>query len=201
MIFSLGVTGGIGSGKSTVCKTFKVLGIPVFSADDEARLIMDNNRKLRAELRNILGMDLYASGELDRMKMASIIFNDDNMLRKVNSLVHPLVLDSYDEWRRKQDADYIIFEAAILFEAGAEKNVDRILAVTAPLEERIQRVMERNNMSRGQVMERVNKQMPDDELIKRSDYRIDNSEDSMIIQEVLDIHGDILLHLKTGLYG
>ncbi|MDZ7739394.1 MAG: dephospho-CoA kinase [Bacteroidales bacterium] len=144
---------------------------------------------------------MYASGELDRVKMASIIFNDDNLLNRVNRLVHPLVLDSYDEWRRQQDADYLIFEVAILFEAGAEKHVDRILAVTAPLEERIKRVMERNKMSREQVMERVNKQMPDDEIVKRSDYRINNSDDSMIIQEVLDIHSDILSQLKTGLYG
>ncbi len=201
MIFSLGVTGGIGSGKSTVSRIFKVLGIPVFSADDEARIIMDNNKGLRTELANVMGIDLYATGELDRMKMASLIFNDDDLLNKVNRLVHPLVLDWYNEWRRQQDADYVVFEVAILFEAGAEKHVDRILAVTAPLDERIKRVMERNNMSREQVMERVNKQMPDDEIVKRSDYRINNSDNSMIIQEVLDIHRDILSQLKTGLYG
>lgn len=198
MIFRLGVTGGIGSGKSTVCKIFKVLGIPVFSADDEARIIMDNNKMIRAELKNIIGTDLYASGELDRSKMASIIFNDDNLLNKVNSLVHPLVFDRYDDWCRQQDADYVIFEAAILFESGADKHVDRILAVTAPREERIKRVMERNKMSREQVMERISKQMEEDEMIKRSDYRVNNSDDSMIIKKVLDIHRDILSDLKKA---
>lgn len=201
MIFSLGVTGGIGSGKSTVCRIFKVLGVPVFSADDEAREIMDNRKILRHELEDITGADLYASGKLDREKMASIIFNDDKILKKVNRLVHPLVLDSYDQWCRRQSSDYVIFEAAILFESGAEEHVDRILAVTAPLEERIQRVMERNRMSREQVMERVTNQIRDEEMIIRSDYRVDNSDDSMIIQKVLDIHVDILLQLKTGLYG
>lgn len=198
MIFRLGVTGGIGSGKSTVCKVFKVLGIPVFSADDEARIIMDNNKIIRAELKNIIGTDLYASGELDRSKMASIIFNDDNLLNKVNNLVHPLVFDRYDNWCRQQDADYVIFEAAILFESGADKHVDRILAVTATREERINRVMKRNKMSREQVMERISKQMEEDEMIKRSDYRVNNSDDSMIIKKVLDIHRDILSDLKKA---
>ncbi|MGM0464300.1 MAG: dephospho-CoA kinase [Bacteroidota bacterium] len=198
MIFRLGVTGGIGSGKSTVCKIFKVLGIPVFSADDEARIIMDNKKMIRAELKNIIGTDLYASGELDRSKMASIIFNDDNLLNKVNNLVHPLVFDRYDNWCRQQDADYVIFEAAILFESGADKHVDRILAVTATREERINRVMERNKMSREQVMERISKQMEEDEMIKRSDYRVNNSDDSMIIKKVLDIHRDILSDLKKA---
>ncbi|MFO7755381.1 MAG: dephospho-CoA kinase [Bacteroidales bacterium] len=198
MIFRLGVTGGIGSGKSTVCKVFKVLGIPVFSADDEARIIMDNNKIIRAELKNIIGTDLYVSGELDRSKMASIIFNDDNLLNKVNNLVHPLVFDRYDNWCRQQDADYVIFEAAILFESGADKHVDRILAVTATREERINRVMKRNKMSREQVMERISKQMEEDEMIKRSDYRVNNSDDSMIIKKVLDIHRDILSDLKKA---
>lgn len=196
MIFRLGVTGGIGSGKSTVCRIFKVLGIPVFSADDEARIIMDNNKMIRAELKNIIGTDLYASGELDRNKLASLIFNDDNLLSRVNSLVHPLVFERYYDWCRQQDADYVIFEAAILFESGAHKHVDRILAVTAPQEERIKRVMERNKMSREQVMDRINKQMEEDEMVKRSDYRVNNSDDSMIIKEVLNIHRDILSDLK-----
>lgn len=196
MIFRLGVTGGIGSGKSTVCRIFKVLDIPVFSADDEARIIMDNNKMIRAELNDITGTELYASGELDRNKLASLIFNDDNLLNRVNNLVHPLVFERYDDWCRQQDADYVIFEVAILFESGADKHVDRILAVTAPREERIDRVMERNKMSREQVMERINNQMKDDEMIKRSDYRIDNSDDSMIIKEVMDIHRDILSDLK-----
>lgn len=196
MIFRLGVTGGIGSGKSTVCKIFDVLGIPVFSADDEGRIIMDTNRELINDLNKLIGENLYASGKLDRNKLASVIFNDNSMLKRVNSLVHPLIFSRYQEWCKQQDADYVILEAAILFGAGAEKHVDKILTVTAPLEERINRVMERNLMSREQVMERVKNQMPEDEMVKRSDFIINNSENVMIIPEVINIHTSILEYLK-----
>ena len=196
MIFRLGVTGGIGSGKSTVCKTFNVLGVPVFSADDESRIIMDTNTQLRDDLNNLIGEDLFASGELDRTKMASIIFNDSSLLGSVNRLVHPLVFSKYKEWCKKQCSDYVIFEAAILFEAGAEEHVDKILAVIAPLEERISRVMKRNKMSREQVMERVKNQISDEEMIKRSDFYINNSDNIMIIPKVIEIHNSILLYLN-----
>jgi len=196
MIFRLGVTGGIGSGKSTVCKTFNVLGAPVFSADDESRIIMDTNTQLRDDLNNLIGEDLFASGELDRTKMASIIFNDSSLLGSVNRLVHPLVFSKYKGWCKKQCSDYVIFEAAILFEAGAEEHVDKILAVIAPLEERISRVMKRNKMSREQVMERVKNQISDEEMIKLSDFYINNSDNSMIIPKVMEIHNSILLYLN-----
>jgi len=196
MIFRLGVTGGIGSGKSTVCKTFNVLGVPVFSADDESRIIMDTNTQLRDDLNNLIGEDLFASGELDRTKMASIIFNDSSLLGSVNRLVHPLVFSKYKEWCKKQCSDYVIFEAAILFEAGAEEHVDKILAVIAPLEERISRVMKRNKMSREQVMERVKNQISDEEMIKLSDFYINNSDNIMIIPKVIEIHNSILLYLN-----
>ncbi|MBS0010218.1 MAG: dephospho-CoA kinase [Bacteroidales bacterium] len=197
MIFRLGVTGGIGSGKSTVCKTFAVLGVPVFSADEAGREIMDTDPGLRHELNIMVGEDLYATGELDRTKLASIIFNDIHMLQRVNRLVHPYVYEMYKQWYESQDADYVIFEAAILLEAGAEKKVDRVLAVTAPLEERISRVMERNNMSRQQVMERVKNQISDEEMIERSDFHINNSDKAMIIPEIIIIHKSILDYLKS----
>ncbi|MFO7850883.1 MAG: dephospho-CoA kinase [Bacteroidota bacterium] len=196
MIFRLGVTGGIGSGKTTVCKTFKVLGVPVFSADEEGRVIMDKNTRLKEDLNKLVEEDLYVSGELDRRRLASIIFNDSEMLSKVNKLVHPLVFESYRKWREQQQSDYVIFESAILFEAEAEEHVDKILAVVAPLEERVQRVMERNKMSRQQVMERVQNQISDEEMIKRSDYQINNADAVMIIPQVLEIHKDILHYLN-----
>lgn len=196
MIFRLGVTGGIGSGKSTVCKAFNVLGIPVFSADDEGRVISDTDPELRDKLNKLTGQNLYASGKLDREKLAAIIFNDSMMLSRVNMLVHPKVLNKYTEWCGGQTADYVIFEAAILFEAGAEQYVDTTLAVTAPLEERVQRVMERNKMSREQVMERVKNQISDDEMIRRSDFHINNADKEMIMHRVLHIHNKILLQLN-----
>jgi len=196
MIFRLGVTGGIGSGKSTVCKVFNVLGIPVFSADDEGHTVMETDTGLKNDLNRLIGEDLYATGELNRKKLASIIFNDDSLLERVNSLVHPRVYARYQLWCKQQRASYIIFEAAILFEAGAEDHVDKILAVLAPLEERINRVMSRNRMTREQVMERVNKQIKEEEMIKRSDYYINNSENTMIIPEVMKIHNSILKYLE-----
>lgn len=196
MIFRLGVTGGIGSGKTTVCKTFKVLGVPVFSADEEGRVIMDTNTRLKEDLNKLVEEDLYASGALDRRRLASIIFNDSEMLNKVNNLVHPLVFESYREWCMQQKSDYVIFESAILFEAEAEEHVDKILAVIAPLEERVNRVMERNKMSRQQVMERVQNQISDEEMIKRSNYQVNNADTEMIIPQVLEIHKDILHYLN-----
>lgn len=196
MIFRLGVTGGIGSGKSTVCKTFSVLGIPVFSADNEARKIMDTDESLKAKLTEITGEEIYVSGKLDRTKMASIIFNNAGILSKVNELVHPLVLRNFERWCNEQSSAYVIFEVAILFESGAEKHVDRVLAVVAPLEERVQRVVDRNNMSRRQVLERVDKQAGEDELVSRSDYVINNTDDRMILPEILKIHDQILLYIN-----
>lgn len=196
MIFRLGITGGIGSGKSTVCRVFNVLGVPVFSADEEARFIMETDPGMKKDLEELAGHDLYAGGQLDRKKLASLIFNDRRLLDRVNALVHPRVFSRYLEWCEKQPADYVIFETAILFESGAEKYVDKTLAVAAPLEERIERVMGRNQMSRDQVMERVKNQMSEEEILKRSDYIIDNSEDIMIIPQVMDIHNRILNFLK-----
>jgi dephospho-CoA kinase len=192
MILRLGITGGIGSGKSTVCKVFNVLGVPVFSADDEGRIIMETDPGLKKDLEKIAGCELYSEGQLDRKKLASLIFNDEELLSRVNALVHPRVFSSYLEWCEKQVADYVIFETAILFETGAEKYVDKTLAVTAPLEQRVQRVMGRNLMSREQVMERVKNQMSEEEILERSDFNIDNAEDIMIIPQVMVIHNRIL---------
>jgi dephospho-CoA kinase len=194
----LGVTGGIGSGKTSVCRVFNVLGIPVFSADPEAREIMDKDKGIIRRINSIAGKDLYINGSLDRMELAALIFNDDTLLEKVNSLVHPVVFDHFKRWEMEQTAPYVIMEAAILFESGASKLVDRIATVVAPLEERVERVIHRNSLSREQVMERMRNQMDDETRIKLSDYIIHNSEKDMIIPAILKIHEDILTYLNTG---
>ncbi len=122
----IGVTGGIGSGKTSVCMVFNVLGIPVFSADSEARKIMDTNTDIIRSINSIAGRDLYIEGKLDRSDLASLIFNDQLLLEKLNFLIHPLVFDHFKRWAVKQTAPYVIMEAAILFESGASKLVDRI---------------------------------------------------------------------------
>ena len=188
----LGVTGGIGSGKTTVCRIFKVLGIPVFVADIEARRLMNTDHAVRQEINAITGMDLYTTGELDRKELARLIFNRPELLRQVNASVHPAILRIFDEWAGKSEAPYVIMEAAILFEAKADVLVDRVAAISAPVEERIARVMGRNDLSREEVLERINNQLEDDEREEQSYYVINNADNEMIIPEILKIHDDML---------
>jgi dephospho-CoA kinase len=193
----LGITGGIGSGKTSVCRIFNVLGIPVFSADTEAQKIMNEEKEIKKGINEIAGENLYPGSNLDRMKLASLIFNDPDRLKKVNDLVHPVVFDHFKKWTEKQTTPYVIMEAAILFESGGSKLVDRVATIVAPVEERISRVTLRNRLSREQVMERIKNQMTDEERIKRSDYVINNSENEMIIPVILQINEDILTHLYS----
>jgi dephospho-CoA kinase len=195
--FKLGVTGGIGSGKTSVCRVFDVLRVPVFSADREASEIMENDNRIVRSLNAIAGKDLYIAGNLDRTELATIIFNDNSLLEKVNLLVHPAVIDQFRKWVLVQTASYVIMEAAILFESGASKFVDRVATVVAPVEERVERVIQRNKLSREQVMERMKNQMDDESRIKLSDYIINNSENDMIIPAILKIHEDILTFINT----
>ena len=190
--FKLGVTGGIGSGKTSVCRVFNVLNIPVFSADREAKHIMENDKGIIRNMNSIAGKDLYSKGSLDRLELATIIFNDNSLLEKVNSLVHPVVFNHFSKWVAEQTAPYVIMEAAILFESGAAEYVDKVATVVAPVEERIERVIQRNKLTREQVMERMRNQMDDETRIKLSDYIIYNSENDMIIPAILKIHEEIL---------
>ncbi|MBK9391076.1 MAG: dephospho-CoA kinase [Bacteroidetes bacterium] len=192
----LGITGGIGSGKTTVGRVFNVLGIPVFSADAEAREVMDIDTSVILRINTIAGKNLYESGSLDRAELARLIFNNTRLLEKVNTLVHPVVFSRFREWEKKQDSSYVIMEAAILFESGAFKTMDRIITVIAPMEQRVNRVIHRNNLSREQVIERMRNQMDDSERIKGSDYIISNSENDMVIPAVLRIHEDIMKLVK-----
>jgi dephospho-CoA kinase len=192
----LGITGGIGSGKTTVGRVFNVLGIPVFSADAEAREVMDIDTGIILRINTIAGKNLYESGSLDRAELARLIFNNARLLDKVNALVHPVVFSRFREWEKKQDAPYVIMEAAILFESGASKIMDRIITVVAPMEERVNRVIHRSNLTREQVIERMRNQIDDSERIKGSDYVINNSENEMIIPAVLRIHEDIMKYVK-----
>lgn len=188
----LGVTGGIGSGKTTVCRIFRVLGVPVFVADVAARQLMNSDQAIRQEINAITGEDLYTTGELDRKELARLIFNKQELLRRVNEVVHPAVLRIFDEWAEKSESPYVIMEAAILFEARADTMVDRVAAISAPVEERIARVMGRNDLSREEVMERINNQLEDDEREEQSYYVINNADNEMIIPEILKIHDDML---------
>lgn len=194
----LGVTGGIGSGKSSVCRVFSVLGIPVFYSDVEAQIIMNTDVNLKNKINSIIGKDLFINGSLDRKELAGLIFSNKDFLVQVNKIVHPEVFKQFFNWVNTQNAPYVIMEAAILFESGAAKFVDKIATVIAPMEERIERVIQRNDLTRDQVSERIRNQMNDKDRIKKSDYIIDNSENEMIIPSILKIHEDILNLIQTG---
>ena len=195
--FKLGITGGIGSGKTSVCRVFDVLGVPVFSADREASEIMEKDCEIINKLNSIAGKNLYVNGSLDRMDLANIIFNDNSLLQQVNLLVHPVVFNHFMNWVLEQSAPYVIMEAAILFESGASDFVDKVATVVAPVEQRMERVIQRNKLSREQVLERMKNQMDDEARIKLSDYIIYNSENDMIIPAIMKINDDILYYIKT----
>jgi len=192
MTAKLGVTGGIGSGKTTVCRVFTVLGIPVFLADDAAKELMNDNLILREKINSVAGKDLYTKGYLDRKELAQLIFSNNQLLEKVNSLVHPMVFESFEKWVTEFDTPYLIMEAAILYESQAYKLMDRVVSITAPIEERISRVMGRSELTRSQVLERVKSQMDDEERNERSYYVINNSDSELIIPEILKVHEDML---------
>jgi dephospho-CoA kinase len=194
---TLGVTGGIGSGKTSVCRVFDVLGVPVFSADREAQEILKTDNVIIGKINSIAGKDLYLNGSLNRKELATIIFNDSTLLGKVNSVVHPAVFDRFRKWVLEQTTQYVIMEAAILFESGASDYVDKIATVIAPVEQRVERVILRNKLSREEVLERMRNQMDDTTRIKLSDFIISNSENDMIIPAILKIHHDILKLIKT----
>jgi len=188
----LGVTGGIGSGKTTVCRIFRVLGVPVFMADEVARSLMNGDIDIARGISNIAEKDLYTTGELDRRELARLIFNQPDLLRKVNAVVHPAVLRNFEEWTSSQEVPYVIMEAAVLFESNADKTVDRVVSVSAPVEERISRVMGRSGMTRMEVLDRINNQLEDEEREEQSYYVINNADNEMIIPEILKIHDDML---------
>ncbi len=191
-ILKLGITGGIGSGKTTVCKVFSVLGAPVFSADEEAKRILDNEREIRKKISDAVGKDLYMSGSLDRKELARLIFNNRDLLEKVNGIIHPAVFRYFSDWVQMQDFPYVIMEAAILFESGAARMMDRIATVVTPVEERIERLLRGNKFTREQITERIRNQIDDGSRISQSDFVIFNSENDMIIPAVLGVHNEML---------
>jgi dephospho-CoA kinase len=196
-VFKVGITGGIGSGKSSVCRVFEVLNIPVFSADRIASQIMSDDDSIINGINIIAGKNVYPGGSLDKKALSDIIFNDKEKLHQVDSLVHPAVIKHFFRWMQEQSSEYVIMEAAILFESGAAKFMDKVITVNAPLEERIERTMQRNNLSRNEVTERIRNQMDDAARAKKSDYIINNAENDMILPVVLQIHNEILNTINT----
>lgn len=190
---AIGITGGIGAGKSIVSKVFATLGIPIYDADTRARWLMNNDPELITKIKALLGNESYGNGTLNRKHIAAIAFKDESILQKLNNLVHPAVGQDFLSWQADQKAPYVLKEAALLFEAGSYKSLDKTITVTAPENVRIERVIKRDNRTKQEVKDILTKQWPEAKKIELSDYQIDNSGDKMVIPQVLGIH-ELLLH-------
>ncbi|MDR2036666.1 MAG: dephospho-CoA kinase [Bacteroidales bacterium] len=187
-MLTVGVTGGIGSGKTTVCEIFELLGVPVYYADIRAKELMNFDPELREGLKTLFGQEIYENELLNRKKLAEIIFNDKSMLEKVNGLVHPAVGRDFIRWRAAQTSPYIIEEAAILFESNAASRFDKIVLVTAPEQLRIERVRQRDVVDAEAVRARMKNQWPEEKKIKLADFVINNDDKSMLLPQVMHIH-------------
>jgi dephospho-CoA kinase len=190
----VGITGGIGSGKSIVCKVFEQLGIAVYNADKEARNLMSNDTALIKELKKQFGPDIFSLKEgLNRKKLAELVFNDKEQLMKLNAMVHPHVKKHFHKWMKEyQDSKYLVKEAAILFESGADEDCNLIITVVAPRELRIQRVMERDDVTKEKVRAIIDNQWSSTDKIKKSDYVIANDDHILVIPQVIELHETFL---------
>ena len=193
-MIKVGITGGIGSGKTTVCKVFQILGAPIYFADIRAKVILDTNEEVKLKIINCFGNELLSdSGFVDRIKLAAFVFNSKEKLEKLNAILHPLVQIDFENWLKQHATyNYILKEAAILFESGSFKNLDSIITVIAPLDLRISRVMFRDDISKSQIESRIDKQISDEEKIKRSQFVIYNNEEDFLIPQILKIHKQLL---------
>ena len=188
----VGLTGGIGSGKTTVAKAFEALGIPIYIADIEAKALMNSSKEIYRELTTLLGEAAYKDGVLNRVYIADRIFKDKALLEQMNAIVHPRVAEHFKTWLAAQTAPYVIKEVAILFENGSYQSCDLIITVTAPIEVRIERVMARDQANEGKVRSIMANQWSDEEKIKRSDFVIENIDLKATTNQVHKIHTEIL---------
>jgi dephospho-CoA kinase len=188
-MLTIGITGGIGSGKSTVCKVFNVLGIPVFQADAVAARLQNEDPQIVDQMITIFGADVYLPGGiLNRKMLASIIFSDDLLLEKVNGIIHPAVHEAFRRWKSNfSGCPYLLYEAAILFETGSFRSFDKSILVVAKEEERIARVLKREQTSEEAIRKRISHQMSDQEKMKMADYVIYNNDNEMIIPQILTL--------------
>jgi dephospho-CoA kinase len=191
-MLKIGLTGGIGSGKSTVAHIFQILGIPVYNADDAAKKLMVEDKKLKTAIISAFGKRSYGNGNLDREYIASLVFNNKEKLDLLNSLVHPVTIRDAKDWFQKQHAAYAIKEAALIFESGTNNDLDYVIGVQSPLKLRIQRTMDRDHISEDEIKARIDNQMKEEEKIKRCNFILVNNEREMVIPQVLNLHEKLL---------
>lgn len=188
----IGLTGGIGSGKSTVARIFEVLGIPVYYADDAARQLMNENDQLKASIIQHFGNESYSGGQLNRSYIASIVFSNNEKLELLNSLTHPITIRHAADWMQKQTTPYIIKEAALIFETGSAEHLDYVIGVYSPKAIRVKRVMDRDGASEEQVLKRMDRQMNEEMKMRLCDFVIKNTEQELVMPQVLALHDKFL---------
>jgi len=192
-MLKIGLTGGIGSGKTTIAKIFVNLGIPVFFADTEARRLMEESVEVIRSVKNSFGEDSYNGSQLNRKYLADVVFSDPAKLEKLNSIVHPAVHKHFENWTLDYtDKPYVIEEAALLFETGIYKSFDYNVLVTAPISKRVERVMMRDNVVESDVLKRMEAQMTDDEKIIHSHFLIFNDDENLILNQTLALHEKLI---------
>ena len=193
----IGITGGIGSGKTTVSRIFEVLGVPVYYADDAAKRLMNEDEQLQQKIIDHFGQEIFVSKQLNRKLLASIVFNAPEKLSLLNALVHPVTIADAEEWMKKisetgnKKTPYAIKEAALLFESGGQKKLDYVIGVNAPYKLRLQRAMQRDNISKEEVEARMQKQMDETKKMNLCNFIITNDEVQMLIPQVVELHNKL----------
>jgi dephospho-CoA kinase len=193
MSIIIGLTGGIGSGKSTVAKIFAQLGIPVLDADATAKAIMNEDHSVKTKLIELFGEDAYKDNQLNRPYIAQLVFEDAFKLQQLNAIIHPITIQYAKDWASKQSAPYVIKEAALFFESGSSEGVEKIIGVTAPKHIRIQRVMQRDQITREDVIKRMEHQLEDSLKMKLCDWVIQNDDMHLLIPQILAIHQSLTI--------
>ncbi|HUR10419.1 MAG TPA: dephospho-CoA kinase [Flavitalea sp.] len=200
MAVKVGLTGGIGSGKTTVAKIFEGLGIPVYYADEAARRLLNENEALKKLVIRNFGKESYKDGVLNRSHLASIVFADPHKLAELNALVHPVTIEDGNAWLEKQQTVYAIKEAALIFESKVNIHLDYVIGVYAPSALRIERAMKRDQITSEDVLARMKRQMNEEEKMRLCDFVITNNEEELVVRQVIDIHNKLLQtkSVRTG---
>ena len=187
-MLKIGLTGGIGSGKSTVAKVFQTLGIPIYYADKAAKEIMNTNEALKQQIIHHFGEDIYENKVLNRILLAQKVFNNPSQLNLLNSLVHPPTIKAAEDWFAQQKAPYCIKEAALIFESGSQQNLDFVIGVYTPTTLRLQRVMQRDKTTKEEVQQRMDKQIDETIKMRLCDFVVTNNEQELLIPQVMALH-------------
>ena len=187
-MIKIGITGGIGSGKSTICRVFSVLGVAVYDSDSRARKLMHSNTEVVAAIRELFGDNAYIHGSLNRPYIAELVFHQPDMREKLNHIVHPAVAMDFDTWAERQKGHYVIEEAAILFESGAYRNMDAVVTVSTPEEQRVRRTCLRDGTDEQSVRQRIAAQLSEEERVARADYVIVSDDQTPVIAQILKLH-------------